>query len=80
MYEWLRNVLVERLQLPAAAVTPGATAEAAGLDSLAVTELVLIAKDELGITVDEDELHGLRTVGDMADLLTAHAARTGATT
>jgi acyl carrier protein len=50
-----------------------------GLDSLAVTELVLIAKDDLGITVDEDELHGLRTVGDMADFLTAHAARTGAT-
>ncbi|MFJ8587961.1 acyl carrier protein [Streptomyces sp. NPDC093595] len=72
MYEWLRETMVGRLQLPAEHIRPEATAEEAGLDSLAVTELVLIVQDELGVTVDEDRLYGMRTVGDIADFLAQH--------
>ncbi|GAB2898715.1 acyl carrier protein [Streptomyces hainanensis] len=69
MYEWLRDTMVGRLQLPAAGVRPEATPEEAGLDSLAVTELVLIARQELGLELDEDELYGLRTVAEVAEFL-----------
>ncbi|GHE93651.1 acyl carrier protein [Streptomyces fumanus] len=69
MYEWLRDTLVERLKLPADAVRPDAPAEAAGLDSLAVTELVMIAQEELGLDADEDELAGLGTIGEVAAYL-----------
>ncbi|MFF4368276.1 acyl carrier protein [Streptomyces sp. NPDC001594] len=72
MYEWLRDIMVERLRLPADGVRPEATADEAGLDSLAVTELVLIVQDELGVTLDEDRLYALRTVGDVAAFLERH--------
>jgi acyl carrier protein len=69
MYEWLRDTLVDRLKLPADAVRPDACADDAGLDSLAVTELVMIAQEELGLSVDEDELAGLGTIGEVAAYL-----------
>lgn len=73
MYEWLHKTLVTRLNLPQGGITPQATPEEAGLDSLAVTELVMVLKDELGVTVDEDELYELRTIGDIAAFLEARS-------
>ncbi|MFJ8649706.1 acyl carrier protein [Streptomyces sp. NPDC093546] len=73
MYEWLRETMAGTLHLPVDLIRPDATVEEVGLDSLAVTELVLIAQDELGISVDESRLTGLRTVGDIADFLQRHA-------
>ncbi|APE22540.1 MULTISPECIES: acyl carrier protein [Streptomyces] len=69
MYEWLRETLVDRLRLPEDAVTAQATADAAGLDSLAVTELSMIVQEEWGVAVDEDELAACATVGEVATLL-----------
>ncbi|MFE3072538.1 acyl carrier protein [Streptomyces sp. NPDC059247] len=79
MYEWLRETLVDRLRLPADAVTAGATLDEAGLDSLAVTELVMIVQEEWGVVVDEDELAACATVDAVAALVEQgrqqHAAR-----
>ncbi|MCZ0983043.1 acyl carrier protein [Streptomyces diastatochromogenes] len=69
MYEWLRETLVDRLKLPADAVTAEATLDEAGVDSLAVTELAMIAQEERGVVVDEDELAACPTVGAVAELL-----------
>ncbi|MFE9043686.1 acyl carrier protein [Streptomyces sp. NPDC012421] len=69
MYEWLRDTLVEKLRLPEDVVTPEATVDAAGLDSLAVTELSMIVQEEFGVAVDEDELAACATVGEVAALL-----------
>ncbi|MFG2880584.1 acyl carrier protein [Streptomyces sp. NPDC048337] len=65
-YAWLRETMIETLRLPAEDIHPGATGDEAGLDSLAVTELVLIVHERWGIALDEDELYALGTVGEIA--------------
>jgi acyl carrier protein len=72
VYEWLRDTMVERLRLPAEAIRPEAMADEAGPDSLAVTELVLLVQDALGVSVDEGLMYALRTVGDIAAFLERH--------
>ncbi|MFB7515476.1 acyl carrier protein [Streptomyces sp. NPDC056144] len=78
MYEWLRETLVNRLGLPADAVRAEATPEEAGLDSLSVTELSMVAQEEWGVVVHEDDLAACATVGAMATLLEEHQQRTAA--
>jgi acyl carrier protein len=40
-------------------------AEDLGLDSLSMMEIVILAEDVLRITIDNDELRPLRTIGDI---------------
>jgi len=69
VYEWLRETLVEKLRLPADAVTAEAALDEAGLDSLAVTELVMLVQEQWDVVVDEDELAACATIADAAALL-----------
>ena len=41
-------------------------AEDLGLDSLSMMEIVILAEDVLRITIDNEELRGLRTLGDVS--------------
>ena len=43
-------------------------------DSLALVELVMAFEDEFGITVDEDELDAVKTVGDAVDMILRNVA------
>ncbi|MEU8765295.1 acyl carrier protein [Streptomyces sp. NPDC048659] len=69
MYEWLKETLVNRLMLPEGAVTADASPETVGLDSLAVTELAMIAQEQWAVVVDEDEIAACATIGDVAALI-----------
>ena len=40
-----------------------------GLDSLTMIEIVMLAEDVLGITIRNDELAGLRTLGEVKQLI-----------
>ena len=58
MYEVLRTILIEDLQLGDADVRPEADREAAGLDSLAVVELSMILTKRFAIeTCGEGQAH-----------------------
>lgn len=72
----LRTAAVEVLQVPEDKVTEAATfAEDLEADSLDLVELVMSLEDELGLTIEEDALADVRTVGDALDvILAAHAA------
>lgn len=76
MYEWLRATLVDKLRLPEDAVTAEATSDAAGIDSLAVTELSMIVQEEWGVEIHEDELAACATVGEVATLLEQRCPQT----
>lgn len=72
----LQTAAVEVLQVPKDKVTETATfAEDLEADSLDLVELVMSLEDELGLTIEEDALTDVRTVGDALDvILAAHTA------
>jgi len=74
MYELLKTIMIEELQLDAADVSPGASREDAGLDSLAVVELSMVLSRRLGIDIHDDELLEQRTVADVAQLIEQRTA------
>lgn len=69
MYEMLKVILIEDLLLDADDVLPDAGRTDAGLDSLAIVELSMVLSQRLGVDVTDDELLGLETVADIAQLI-----------
>ena len=65
------DILVEKFALPRAALTPDAEFESLNLDSLVLTELTVILQGRFGIPIDESEVTGARTIGEVAALLSA---------
>ncbi|MTV27061.1 acyl carrier protein [Nitriliruptoraceae bacterium ZYF776] len=61
------TVLVDTFGVPADDVTPEATFEALGLDSLDVVELTLVLEEETGVKLEDEELEDVRTVQDAMD-------------
>jgi acyl carrier protein len=69
MYELLKTIMIEDLQLDAGEVSPDASREDAGLDSLAIVELSMVLSRRLGIDIADSELLELDTVADIAKLI-----------
>lgn len=69
MFETLKKILVEKLKVSPDQVTPDATKEDVELDSLAVVELSLVLEKELNITISDDELLEVPTIGEIAALM-----------
>jgi acyl carrier protein len=74
MYELLKTIMIEDLLLDAADVSPGASREDAGLDSLAIVELSMVLSRRLGVDIHDDELLEQRTVADVAQLIEQRTA------
>ena len=74
-FEQVRDVIVETLACEADQVTMEARlAEDLGADSLASVELVMTLEEATGVTISDDELPNLKTVGDIVKYLEAHKA------
>ena len=72
-FEKVRDVIVETLGCEADAVTPTASlAEDLGADSLASVELVMALEEAVGVSIDDEALPNMKTVGDIMGYLTAH--------
>ena len=68
-------MIVETLACEADQVTMEARlAEDLGADSLASVELVMALEEATGVTISDDELPNLKTVGDIVNYLEAHKA------
>jgi acyl carrier protein len=74
MYDLLKTIMIEDLQLDADEVSPGASREDAGLDSLAIVELSMMLSRRLGIDIADEELLELETVADIAQLMEKRTA------
>ena len=74
-FEKVRDIIVETLGCDAEKVTPEATlAEDLGADSLASVELVMALEEASGISIDDADVAGLKTVGDILAYVEAHKA------
>ena len=66
----VRKVLAEQLAVDESQVTVEARfAEDLNADSLDLTEAVLALEDEMGIEIPEEEMEGVKTVGQAIDLV-----------
>jgi acyl carrier protein len=75
MLDELKDILSNKLKVSPEAITPEATREDIELDSLAVVELSLLLKSELGLDISDDELLDSETVGDMVSLMEERSAK-----
>jgi acyl carrier protein len=71
----LRTAAVDVLSVEESQVTEDASfADDLDADSLDLVELVMQLEDSLDVTIDEDDLGDVRTVGDAVDLILAASA------
>ncbi len=67
MLEKIQEMLAEELNLPVSKVSADAKiVEDLGADSLDVVELLSRLEDEFGITIPDEDVENLITVGDVA--------------
>lgn len=78
MYEVLKGILVDDLQMREDDVVPTATRTEVGLDSVAMVELATLLSARLGIEIHDYELLDAATVGDVARLLEERNLSVGA--
>ena len=70
MFEKLKEILISELQIEEDLITLDASlASDLGVNSLELAELVLTVEDQLGVEINEDDLHKFITVGDVAKYL-----------
>ncbi len=71
----MRDAAVELLKVDPAKVTEAATfAEDLEADSLDVVELVMALEEKLDISIPEEDLEGIKTVGEALDVIAAKVA------
>ena len=67
MYEKLVNYAAKQLELDPAEITPDATFESLGIDSLDTVEMVMDLEEQLGVDLElEDKI---ATVGELVDFV-----------
>ena len=72
-FEELRDLIVETLCCDADQVTPVASLTAdLKADSLSLVELVMALEEATGLPIDDGDMAGLKTVGDVLNYLQDH--------
>ncbi len=72
-FEQVRGVIAETLGCDVEEVTLEARlAEDLGADSLASVELVMALEESVGVSIDDEALPGMKTVGDIMAYLESH--------
>ena len=74
MFEKVRDIIVDTLSCSIDDVTLEASlADDLGADSLDAVELNMALEDKLGVSIPDEELAGMKTVGDIIAYLEANA-------
>ena len=73
MFEEIKAILVDELEVDAALVSPEAEfIKDLKLNSLEIADLVVLCEEKYGMGVDEDDIHTILTVQDLCDYIAAH--------
>ena len=73
MFETLKTLLAEELQLDPNEITMEAElANDLGINSIELADLVMQCEDKFDITIEDDDIHNLVTVGDVVRYLEDH--------
>ncbi len=73
MFETLKNLLVEELQLDADEITMESNlANDLGVNSIELADLIFMCEDKFGIEIKDEELYNFITIGDVVKYLEAN--------
>ena len=73
IYETVDNMIAKQLKLNAADITPDKRlVEDLHADSANVMVMIMDMEDAFNITVDDDAINSLKTVGDVVSYIEAH--------
>ena len=74
MFEQVKKILVEEMEVDAELITPQAEfVNDLKLNSLDIADFVLICEDKFGAEIEEDQIHTILTVQDLCDYIASHA-------
>ena len=72
MFETLKNILVDELQLDPDEITPESElANDLGINSIELADLVMSCEDQFGIEIEDDDIHKFITIQDVVNYLEA---------
>ena len=70
MFEKLKNLFVEELQIDEADITMDAELiKDLGINSIELADLVMLCEDKFGIEINDDDIRKFTTVGDVVNYL-----------
>ena len=70
MFETLKNLLVEELQLNADDIKPESElANDLGINSIELADLIILCEDKFGVTIEDEDLHKFVTIADVVSYL-----------
>lgn len=70
MFETLKGILVEELQLDADEIKlESELANDLGINSIELADLVMLCEDKFGIEIEDEDIHKFVTVGDVVTYL-----------
>ncbi len=74
MFEELKKILTEEMDVDPALVTPEAEfVNDLKLNSLEIADFIVICEEKFGSEIEEDDVHGILTVQDLCDYISQHA-------
>ena len=77
-FEWVRDRFAEVLEIDPSEITTGSRfADDLDADSIDLIEVVNSAERSLGVTIAEEELYDLETVGQLVETIDRHRAAAG---
>ena len=70
MYEKLKALLIDELQIEPEDIKPEAALSAdLGINSIELADLVMLCEDKFGITIDDSDIGRFVTIQDVVDYL-----------
>ena len=70
MFETLKTLLVEELQLNADDIKPESElANDLGINSIELADLIMLCEDKFGVTIEDEDLHKFVTIADVVSYL-----------
>ena len=73
IFEKLAALLAEQFSVDVDSITMDTTFEDLNADSLDIVELTMALEEEFGVTIADEELPNMKTVGDLVKYLEDHA-------
>ncbi len=73
MFETVKKILIDQMQIDADAITMEAElGNDLGINSLEMADMVLLCEENFDIEIDDEDIRKLITVGDIVEYLSAH--------